>query len=293
MENEDYMIRALAADEQIRAFAITSKNLVEYAKNIHHLSHLATAALGRMMSAGLMMGDMLKSEKDLLTLQIRGDGVLQHALVTADFNGNVKGYVSCPGEELPLREDGHLDVGGGFGKGTLTVIRDFHMKQPYSSTIDLRSGEVAEDLTYYFAQSEQTPSSVGLGVLVAPDSHVLCAGGFIVQLMPFTKEEVIDRLQENLNSLPSVTDMLNANMSIEEMLNLVLKGFDVQITGKKPVRFYCGCEERKENILATLGKDQLDEIIKEGKDVETSCAFCEKHYHFSIEELTKIRDSIK
>ena len=294
MENyHDYMVRAMAADKQIRAFAITSKDLVEYAKNIHSLSHLATAALGRLLSAGLMMGDMLKSKEDLLTVQFMGDGPLKHLLVTADYNGNVKGYVSNPSADLPLREDGHLDVGKGIGNGNLTVIRDFHMKEPYSSTIPLHSGEIADDLTYYFAQSEQIPTSVGLGVLVNSDGSVNCAGGFIVQLMPFTKQEVIDKLSDNLNHIPTVTEMLKAGKSIEDMLRIVLDGFDIEFTGSKDVRFYCGCEERKDNIIATIGKDELNEMIKEGKEVETSCAFCEKKYKFSVEDLIRIRDSLK
>ncbi len=294
MENyHDYMVRAMAADKQIRAFAITSKDLVEYAKNIHSLSHLATAALGRLLSAGLMMGDMLKSKEDLLTVQFMGDGPLKHLLVTADYNGNVKGYVSNPSADLPLREDGHLDVGKGIGNGNLTVIRDFHMKEPYSSTIPLHSGEIADDLTYYFAQSEQIPTSVGLGVLVNKDGSVSCAGGFIVQLMPFTKQEVIDKLSDNLNNIPTVTEMLREGKSIEDMLRIVLNGFDIEFTGSKDVRFYCGCEERKDNIIATVGKDELNEMIKEGKEVETSCAFCEKKYKFSVEDLIRIRDSLK
>ena len=294
MENyHDYMVRAMAADKQIRAFAVTSKDLVEYAKNIHSLSHLATAALGRLLSAGLMMGDMLKSKEDLLTVQFMGDGPLKHLLVTADYNGNVKGYVSNPSADLPLREDGHLDVGKGIGNGNLTVIRDFHMKEPYSSTIPLHSGEIADDLTYYFAQSEQIPTSVGLGVLVNSDGSVSCAGGFIVQLMPFTKQEVIDRLSDNLNHIPTVTEMLKAGKSIEDMLRIVLDGFDIEFTGTKDVRFHCGCEERKDNIIATIGKDELNEMIKEGKEVETSCAFCEKKYKFSVEDLIRIRDSLK
>lgn len=294
MENyHDYMVRAMAADKQIRAFAVTSKDLVEYAKNIHSLSHLATAALGRLLSAGLMMGDMLKSKEDLLTVQFMGDGPLKHLLVTADYNGNVKGYVSNPSADLPLREDGHLDVGKGIGNGNLTVIRDFHMKEPYSSTIPLHSGEIADDLTYYFAQSEQIPTSVGLGVLVNSDGSVSCAGGFIVQLMPFTKQEVIDRLSDNLNHIPTVTEMLKAGKSIEDMLRIVLDGFDIEFTGTKDVRFHCGCEERKDNIIATVGKDELNEMIKEGKEVETSCAFCEKKYKFSVEDLIRIRDSLK
>ena len=294
MENyHDYMVRAMAADKQIRAFAITSKDLVEYAKNIHSLSHLATAALGRLLSAGLMMGDMLKSKEDLLTVQFMGDGPLKHLLVTADYNGNVKGYVSNPSADLPLRKDGHLDVGKGIGNGNLTVIRDFHMKEPYSSTIPLHSGEIADDLTYYFAQSEQIPTSVGLGVLVNKDGSVSCAGGFIVQLMPFTKQEVIDKLSDNLNNIPTVTEMLREGKSIEDMLRIVLNGFDIEFTGSKDVRFYCGCEERKDNIIATIGKDELNEMIKEGKEVETSCAFCEKKYKFSVEDLIRIRDSLK
>jgi molecular chaperone Hsp33 len=294
MENyHDYMVRAMAADKQIRAFAITSKDLVEYAKNIHSLSHLATAALGRLLSAGLMMGDMLKSKDDLLTVQFMGDGPLKHILVTADFNGNVKGYVSNPAADLPLREDGHLDVGKGIGNGNLTVIRDFHMKEPYSSTIPLHSGEIADDLTYYYAQSEQIPTSVGLGVLVNPDGSVNCAGGFIVQLMPFTKQEVIDKLSDNLNDIPTVTEVLKEGKTPEDLLKIVLRGFDIEFTGSKDVCFHCGCEERKDNIIATVGKEELNEMIKEGKEVETSCAFCEKKYKFSVEDLIRIRDTLK
>lgn len=167
------------------------------------------------------------------------------------------------------------------------------MKEPYSSTIPLHSGEIADDLTYYFAQSEQIPTSVGLGVLVNPDGSVSCAGGFIVQLMPFTKQEVIDKLSDNLNHIPTVTEMLKEGKSIEDMLRIVLDGFDIEFTGTKDVRFHCGCEERKDNIIATVGKDELNEMIKEGKEVETSCAFCEKKYKFSVEDLIRIRDSLK
>jgi molecular chaperone Hsp33 len=291
-KDKDYMVRTMAGQEQIRAFAITSRNLVEYAKNIHHLSHLASAALGRLMSAGLMMGDMLKSDSDLLTIQMMGDGPLKHLLVTADDKGRVKGYVSNPGAELPLREDGHLDIGRGIGKGNLTVIRDFHMKDPYSSTINLHSGEIADDLTYYFAQSEQTPSSVGLGVLVNPDSTIACAGGFIIQLMPFTKEETINHLQENLSHFTSVTDVLSQGKSPEDMLRILLDGFDIQFTDHKECMFYCGCEERKEQILMSVGRQAIQEMIKEGKDVETSCAFCEKKYKFNVEQLQSMLEEM-
>lgn len=289
-EYKDYMVRAMAANKQIRAFALTSRNLVEYAKNIHHLSNLASAALGRLMSAGLMMGDMLKSDDDLLTIQMMGDGPLKHILVTADYKGRVKGYVSNPGAELPLREDGHLDVGKGIGNGNLTVIRDYHMKEPYSSTIPLHSGEIADDLTYYFAQSEQTPSSVGLGVLVNPDSSINCAGGFIVQLMPFTKDETINRLQDNLSHFPSVTDVLRTGKTPEDLLHILLDGFDFEITDRKDCMFYCGCEERKNQIMLSVGKNAILDMIKDGKDVETSCAFCEKKYVFTPDELQKLID---
>lgn len=292
MENKDYMIRAIAADDKIRAFAVTSKNLVQYAKDIHSLSPLATAALGRLMSASLMMGDMLKSEDDLLTLQINGDGPLKHLLVTSDFLGHVKGYVSNPSADIPLRSDGHLDVSKGIGNGSLLVIRDYHLKQPYSSSIPLQSGEIADDLTYYFAQSEQTPSSVGLGVLVGEDNTVSCAGGFIVQLMPFTDDATINKLQENLNHFNSVTDVLSQNKTPEDLLKIILDGFSLTITNKKDVEFYCGCEKRKDSILATLGKEEIAKMINENKNVEATCAFCNKKHIYTIDDLKKISSSL-
>lgn len=289
---QDYMIRALACDEQIRAFAVNSLNSVQYMKNIHHLTPLATAALGRLLSASFMMGDMLKSDADLLTLQIHGDGPLKHLLVTSDKNGHSKGYVSNPNATLPLRRDGHLDVASGIGSGTLTVIRDYHMKQPYSSTIPLHSGEIADDLTYYFAQSEQVPSTVSLGVLLSSNSIVTCSGGFIIQLLPFTKDEVIERLESNINSLPSMTNMLSNNMSIEDILKRALDGFDITFTDKKDVSFYCGCNERKDKVIASLGKEEIEKMIDEGREVEATCAFCEKTYKFSVEDLKKIKDEL-
>lgn len=285
----DYMVRALAAKEQIRAFALTSKDLVEYARSLHHSSPVSTAALGRLLSAGLMMGDMMKSEDDLVTLQLMGDGPLKHVLVTADYTGKVKGYVSNPNVYLPNKENGHLDIASGIGKGTLTVIRDYHMKEPYSSTIDLVSGEIAEDLTYYFAQSEQTPSSVGLGVLVNPDETVECAGGFIVQLMPFASEEVIDQLQRNIDEFTSVTDVLKQGKTPEELLEIILKGFDIQFTGKKDVYFSCNCsQERGKQVISTLGSAEIRKMVEEGKDIEAECVFCGKKYKYTPEELEEI-----
>lgn len=289
---QDYMIRALAGDEQIRAFAVNSLNSVQYMRNIHHLTPLATAALGRLLTASFMMGDMLKSDKDLLTLQIHGDGELKHLLVTADKNGHAKGYVSNPNVNLPLRRDGHLDVSKGIGKGTLTVIRDYHMKQPYSSTIPLHSGEIADDLTYYFAQSEQVPSTVSLGVLVSSETSVISSGGFIIQLLPFTSEEVIQKLENNINSLPTMTNMLSNGLKIEDILKKALEGFDITFTDKKEVSFYCGCNERKDRVLASIGKEEIEKMISEGKEVKATCAFCEKEYLFSVEDLRRIKDNL-
>ena len=200
-EYQDYMIRAIAANDEIRAFAVTSRNLVEEARKAHNTSPLATAALGRTMSAAVMMNDMLKNEDDLLTLQFNGDGPLGQITVTADHHGNVKGFVQHTDVKLPLKADGHLDVGRGVGKGTLTVIRDLDDGKTYNGQVEIHSGEIADDITHYFAESEQVPSSVGLGVLVDTDRTVRKAGGFIIQLMPFTSDETIDKLEKNLKKI--------------------------------------------------------------------------------------------
>lgn len=285
----DYMVRATAANAQIRAFAITSRDTVEYARSAHDLSPVVTAALGRLMTGGVMMGSMLKGEDDLLTLKINGVGPVHGLTVTADSKGNVKGYADHPQAMMPPSSVGKLDVGGVIGLGVLTVIKDMGMKEPYSSTIELKTGEIADDLTYYFAASEQVPSSVGLGVLMEKNNTVKQAGGFIIQLMPFTEDEVIDRLEQKLSGLKPVTTMLEEGNSPEEILKLILGDMGLEITDTMPVQFHCNCSKPLvEKVLISLGKKELQSLIDEGKDVELNCHFCNSNYTFSVEEVKKI-----
>ena len=286
----DYMIRATAGNAQIRAFAVTSRDLVEYAREAHDLSPVAAAALGRTMSAALMMAEMLKGPQDLLTVKIDGDGPLGGILVTADNLGGVKGYVENPKADLPNKSNGHLDVGGAVGRGTLTVIRDMGMKDPYVGQTAIQTGEIAEDITYYYAASEQIPSSVGLGVLVnRREKKILQAGGFIVQLMPFAEEETISRLEKNLQGIKSVTEMLSAGDTPEQMLEKVLAGLEPVVTEKNPVAFCCNCgKERYERALVLLGRDEVQKMVEDGEPVEIQCQFCGKKYSFSPEELKTV-----
>ncbi len=287
---KDYIVRATAANAQIRAFAVTSKELVECARSAHNLSPVVTAALGRLMTGGVMMGSMLKGEKDMLTLQINGAGPVHGLTVTADSQGNVKGYADNPQAMMPPNSMGKLDVGGVIGLGVLTVIKDMGLKEPYSSTIELKAGEIGDDLTYYFAASEQVPSSVALGVLMDKNNTVRQAGGLIIQLMPFTDEEVIGRLEEKLTALPPMTTLLEEGNTPEQILNIVLGDFGVEITDTLPVRFHCNCsKERVEKVLVSLGGEELQKLIDEGKDVELNCHFCNTNYVFTVEELEKIR----
>ncbi len=281
----DYMVRATAADAQIRAFACTTKEMVEQARASHNTSPVVTAALGRLLSAGAMMGSMLKGE-DLLTLQIKGDGPVNGLTVTADANGNVKGYANVPDVILPANAIGKLDVGGAVGNGFLSVIKDLGLKEPYVGQTQLQTGEIAEDLTYYFAASEQVPSCVGLGVLMERSNTVRQAGGFIVQLMPFAEEEVIRKLEENLKQIASVTTMLDQGNTPEQILEIVLAGMDVEITDTLPCRFHCNCDKtRVEKALISIGKKELKDMIDEGKEIEVNCHFCNRNYVFSVEEL--------
>ena len=286
----DYMVRAIAAGEQIRAFAVTGRELVEYARSAHNTSPIATAALGRTMCAGLMMADMLKGKDDVLTIQVNGDGPLQGITVTADNHGTVKGYVKNPAVILPPKENGHLNVGGAVGSGTLSVSRDLENGQVYGSSVELHSGEIADALTWYFAESEQVPSSVGLGVLMNKDNTVREAGGFIIQLMPNTDDAVISRLEENIGKLPDVTEMLREGKNPEELLETVLSGFDLTITDRQPVNFSCNCSrDRVSRALKLLGPEELDSMINDGEPVTLHCQFCEKQYTFNIEELKGLR----
>lgn len=286
---KDYMVRATAANAQIRAFAITSRETVEHARSVHNLSPVVTAALGRLMSGGAMMGSMLKGEKDLLTLQIKGAGPVHGLTVTADARGNVKGYADHPQAMMPPNSVGKLDVGGVIGAGVLTVIKDMGLKEPYSSTIELTTGEIGDDLTYYFAASEQIPSSVALGVLMDRNNTVKQAGGFIIQLMPYTSEEIIAELEEKLTHMSSVTTLLEEGSTPEQILKAVLGDMGLEITDTLPVRFYCNCsKERVEKVLVSLGKKELQDLIEEGKDVEINCHFCNTNYVFTVDEIKRL-----
>ena len=283
------MVRATAADAQIRAFAVTSRELTEAARAAHNTSPVVTAALGRLMAGALMMGGMLKDEKDILTLQIRGAGSVHGITATADAAGHVKGYADNPQAMMSPNSVGKLDVGGVIGAGVLHVMKDMGLKEPYVSTITLQTGEIADDLTYYFAASEQVPSVVALGVLMNRDNTVRQAGGFIVQLMPFTSEEIISRLEEKLTKITSVTELLEEGKTPEELLESVLGELGLEITDRMPVSFRCDCSrDRVENVLLSLGKKDLQEMIDEGKEVELHCHFCNRNYTFSVEEVERL-----
>lgn len=282
----DYIVRATAANAQIRAFACTTRNLVEHARSAHNTSPVVTAALGRLLSAGAMMGSMLKGEKDLLTLQIKGDGPVNGITVTADSSANVKGYANVPDVILPANSIGKLDVSGAIGQGMLSVIKDMGLKEPYVGQTVLQTGEIAEDLTYYFLTSEQIPSSVGLGVLMERDNTVKQAGGFIIQLMPFAEDSVIDKLEENLSKISSVTAMLDAGNTPEQMLEILLEGLDVEFTDTMPTAFSCNCDKKRvEKALISVGKQELKDMIDDGEEIEVNCHFCNTHYKFSVDEL--------
>ncbi|MDO4279828.1 MAG: Hsp33 family molecular chaperone HslO [Lachnoclostridium edouardi] len=282
----DYIIRATAAGGQIRAFAATTKDLVEYARSVHNTSPVATAALGRLLTAGAMMGVMMKGEKDILTLKIQGDGPIEGLTVTADSGGNVKGYVFNPSVMLPPNAQGKLDVGGALGVGVLSVIKDIGLKEPYVGQTILVTGEIAEDLTYYYATSEQTPSSVALGVLMNRDNTVKQAGGFMIQLLPGASEEAISALEKKLGEIQSVTSMLDKGKTPEMILEYILGDFGLEINEKLPANFYCNCtRERVEKALISIGEKEIKDMIQDGKPIEVNCHFCNKNYTFSIEDL--------
>lgn len=285
---KDYIVRATAADSQIRVFAATTAEMVETARQHHNTSPVATAALGRLLTAGAMMGSMMKNDSDVLTLQIRGDGPLRGITVTADSRANVKGYVNNPDVMLPAK-NGKLDVGGAVGIGLLQVIKDMGLKEPYVGQTILVSSEIAEDLTYYFANSEQVPSSVGLGVLMNHDNTVRCAGGFIIQLMPFASEDTISRLEQSLKDVTSVTELLDKGYTPEQLLQELVGDLGLEIADTVPTRFYCDCSKEKvEKVVASIGKKDLQEMIDDGEDIEVKCHFCDAAYNYTIEELKEI-----
>ena len=286
----DYLVRATAADAQVRAFAVTARDTVEKARSAHNTSPVMTAALGRLLCAGAMMGSMMKGDADILTLQVQGDGPAGGLTVTADSKGRVKGYAANPQVILPPNSQGKLDVGGAVGAGSLRMIKDLGLKEPYVGQTQLQTGEIAEDLTYYFAASEQVPSSVGLGVLMEKNNTVKQAGGFIVQLMPFAEGNVIEKLEANLSRIHSVTKLLEDGNSPEQILGILLEGMDMEILSDMPVEFYCNCSrERVAKALYSIGKKEMDEMIRDGEPIEVKCHFCNTAYQFSVEDLVQIR----
>ncbi len=291
---KDYIVRATAANAQIRAFACTTKETVEFARTHHNTTPVATAALGRLMTGAVMMGAMLKGEKDILTLQVHAGGPLEGMTATADAFGHVKGYVNNPNVDLPLKAKGKLDVASAVGVGFMNVIKDLGLKEPYVGQTVLQTSEIAEDLTYYFATSEQVPSSVGLGVLVDKDYSVAQAGGFIIQLMPFAEDKVIDQLEENLKNVNSVTKLLEEGKTPEQILEYILAGFDIEITDTIPASFECDCSKsRVEKVMISLGKEELQKIIDDGEAIEVNCHFCNTNYKFEVNEIKDLYKKCK
>jgi molecular chaperone Hsp33 len=288
--NKEYMIRATAADGQIRAFALTGREMVETARLAHNTAPVVTAALGRSLVAAAMMGSMMKGDEDLLTIHIQGTGPMRGLNVTADSHGHVKGYPFEPQVDIPANAQGKLDVGGAIGAGNLVVIKDLGLKDPYVGQTVLQTGEIAEDLTYYFATSEQVPSSVGLGVLVDTDCTVRQAGGFIIQLMPDVTDEVIDKLEKRISEVKSVTEMLEEGHTPEDILKELLGDLELEILDTMPVAFQCDCTQEKVlGAIASIDPKDLQSIIDDGEPIEVRCQFCNKNYKFDVEKLKEIQ----
>ena len=286
---KDYIVTATAADAHIRAFACTTRELCEESRRLHNTSPVMSAALGRTLTAAAMMSIMMKGDGDRLTIQIKSDGPSGGLTVCADSHGNVKGYTPVPDVILPAKANGHLNVSGAIGNGDLIVIKDLGLKEPYVGRIALQTGEIAEDMTYYFAASEQTPSSVGLGVLMNMDNTVRCSGGFIIQLMPEAGDDVISVIEENLKNLKSVTEMLDAGLTPEDMIREVLKGLEIHFHDRYDTAYKCDCSmERVERALVSLGEKEITALILENKDAEIHCDFCEKDYVFGPDRLKEI-----
>ncbi|MBE6017860.1 MAG: Hsp33 family molecular chaperone HslO [Lachnospiraceae bacterium] len=291
---KDYILRAACAGLKIRAFAIKGTDLVECARQRHNTSPVITDALGRLLMGGAMMGAMMKGDKDVLTITFKGDGPAGQILVTADSHGNVKGYADNPQVIIPPNYAGKPDVGAAIGYGEMTVIKDLGLKEPYVSQLPLGTSEVAEDLTYYFAKSEQTPTSVALGVLINKDNTVAQAGGFVIQLMPGCDDETIDKLEKRLGSMPPVTKMMEEGMDPEGILQVLLGDMGLEITDRLDTAFYCNCsKEHVARVLISMGKEELQKIIDEGKPITVNCHFCNTDYTYSVDEIKELLDFAK
>lgn len=284
----DYIVRAMAAEGQIRAFAASTREVVETARQKHETSPIATVALGRLLTGGAMMGTMMKNDSDMITIQIKSDGPIGSMTVTADTRGNVKGFVANPQVMLPLK-DGKLDVAGALGIGVLSVIKDIGLKEPYVGDTILVTSEIADDLTYYFATSEQVPSSVGLGVLMNKNNTVEQAGGFIIQLLPGASEETIEKLEKRINEIKSITGMLEQKMSPEDILGVVLGDMGLTVLDRIDTKFYCNCsKERVKNAVISIGREEIQSMIDDNNPIEVNCHFCSSHYTFSVDELKEM-----
>ncbi len=289
----DYIVRAMAADGQIRAFAADTTNMVETAKCKHETSPIATVALGRLLTGGAMMGVMMKNDSDVVTIQIKAQGPIGSMTVTADAKGRVKGFVGNPQVMLPLK-DGKLDVAGALGLGVLSVIKDIGLKEPYVGDTILVTSEIADDLTYYFATSEQVPSSVGLGVIMNKDNTVKASGGFIIQLMPDATEEIISKLEKRIGEIKSVTEMLEKDMTPEDMLEALLGDMGLVVLDKMDTEFYCNCsKERVSKAVISIGEEEIQAMVDEEKPIEVNCHFCNSHYEFSVEELKDMLEAVR
>lgn len=289
----DYIVRAMAADGQIRAFAANTTDMVEIAKNKHETSPIATDALGRLLTGGAMMGVMMKNDSDIVTIQIKAQGPIGSMTVTADAKGRVKGFVGNPQVMLPLK-DGRLDVAGALGLGVLSVIKDIGLKEPYVGDTILVTSEIADDLTYYFATSEQVPSSVGLGVIINKENVVTNAGGFIIQLMPDATEETIEKLEKRITEIKSVTSMLEKDMTPEDILDMLFGDMGLEILDKVDTEFYCNCsKDRVSKAVISIGEEEIQAMVDEGNPIEVNCHFCNSHYTFSIDELKDMLEAVR
>ena len=290
----DRIVRAISSDGLVQAAAICSRDMVERARQIHHCSPVATAALGRALSAASLMGNALKGQGASVTLQFKGGGPLGTVLVVSDAEGNARGYAVNPQTDLPLRPDGKLDVGSAVGsEGTLTVIKDLNMREPYVGTVDLLGGEIAEDVAAYFVESEQIPTACGLGVLVDRDRSVKAAGGYIIQLLPGATEDTIVKVEGGIMAAGSVSSFLEKDNDPENLLRHVMSDFDIKVFDATDVEYRCYCSrERVEKALVALGRDELEKIIAEQGGCEMTCQFCDVVYHFTADDLRKIIDNL-
>lgn len=285
-----YILRAIDESETIKISAAITTDVVEEAAKIHKLSKTTSAALGRVLTAAAIIGSWQKNEQDSITLSINGNGPAGKIVATCKNDGYVKGYVTNPGADLPTREaDGKIDVAGIVGEGNLTLVMDTGMKKPYTGTVNLTTGEIAEDLAVYFLQSDQVPSAVGLGVLVDVDYSIKAAGGFIIQLMPDATEEQISKLEENLKGLPSVTSILDEYHDAEKLIEILMKDIDFKILEKREITYKCNCSREKvEDAIVSVGPKEIEEILREDKKAEVSCYFCDKVYNFDESDLERM-----